>query len=264
MILEELKQLIFSLGVSSCIVVGHDIGALLGWCLAHQFPEVVDKLVAVSCPHPNIYRTNLHTSWNYRWLNFVQLPYFPEVDAMKNDVKIISDYHRHLPANDTFLEAYKYAFCRKEDWTGPLNYFRNLLFIEIAENTKTIQVPVILITGDRDKFIKLESIVKSTDFCDKFYVKIVDGAGHFPHQEKSQKFNEILLKYLVRRNVPGGNFERSSSKGIMNRMIGAVSSTVKYGNSVLDTVHKKTNGVVGSIPSIGLLNYSNIYDKTDS
>jgi hypothetical protein len=58
--------------------------------------------------------------------------------------------------------------------------------------------------------------------------------------------------------------ERSASKGIVNRMFGAVSSTVKYGNSVLDTVHKKTNGVVGSIPTINLLSYANIYDRTDS
>ncbi|XP_063909712.1 epoxide hydrolase 4-like [Zophobas morio] len=262
MILEELHQLIISLGVSSCIVVGHDIGALLGWYLAHQYPQVVDKLVAVSCPHPNVCKTTRYTSSYYRWLSFVQLPYFPELDALREDVQIVSRFHKHLQSDDRYLEGYKYAFCRKEDWTGPLNYFRNLLYVEVAGSSRTIQSPVVLITGDQDKCVKLENIVKSTDYCEKFHVKIVDGARHFPHQERHGQFNEILLKHLVKKKhvISERDLDKSAGRGIMNRMFGAVSNTVKYGNSVLDSVHKRTNGVVGSIPSMNILNYTHIYE----
>lgn len=245
-ILEEIRQLIAAFGVSTCTLIGHDIGGLLAWCLTHEFPELIDKLIVVSCPHPNIYRSTLHTTSNYHWVNFVQLPYLPEVDALREDVKIVSEHHKHLSGNDMYLEAYKYAFCRKEDWTGPLNYFRNLLYVEVSENSNPIQVPVVLITGNRDKFVRLEGIVNSTDYCDKSYVKIVDQAGHFPHQENPEKFNQIVIKFLIRKGSPKG-VDRTPTKGIMDRMFVAVTNTVKYGNSVLDNVQKKTNGVVGSI-----------------
>lgn len=61
-LLSELRELIHSLGVTSCIVVGHDLGALIGWYLVHLCPQIVDKFVAISCPHPNFYWSHLPNS----------------------------------------------------------------------------------------------------------------------------------------------------------------------------------------------------------
>ncbi|KAJ8929327.1 hypothetical protein NQ314_017999 [Rhamnusium bicolor] len=257
-ILEEIKQFIVALGVTKCTVIGHDLGALIGWYLVHQAPNIVNKFFAVSCPHPNVYWKNLSTMYNYQWLNFVQMPYLPEIDALKEDVKIISEYHKHLPAKDTYLEAYKYTFSRKEDWTGPINYYRNLPFLKINDDVDHIQSSVILITGNKDKFVKLEGIIKSTEYCEKFYMKVIDGTEHFPHQEDPEMFNRVILKYVINKSAEKltKHLERSPSKRIMEGLFGAVSNTVRYGNSVIDNVQKRTNGVVNSIPSIGLtLNY---------
>jgi hypothetical protein len=46
--------------------------------------------------------------------------------------------------------------------------------------------------------------------------------------------------------------EKAPSKGLVNRMFGAMSSTMRYGNQMLDVVQKKTNGVVSSLPSKAL------------
>lgn len=257
-ILDEIKQFIHALGDTSCIVIGHDLGALIGWYLVHQSPNIVSKFFAVSCPHPNVYWKSLSTTCNYQWLNFVQIPYLPEIDALKDDVKIIDQYYKHLPANDVFLEAYKYSFCRKEDWTGPINYYRNLPFLKINEDVDHIESTVILITGNKDEYVKLESIVKSSEYCEKFHMKIVEGAEHFPHQENPEMFNKVILKYAINKRFEiSKSLERSPSKRIMDGLFGAVSNTVKYGNSVIDNVQKRTNGVVSSIPSMGLsLNYN--------
>lgn len=251
LILEELSQLIISLGVESCVIIGHDIGAFIGWCFAQDYPQVVKKLIVVSCPHPNVYRSTLHTASNYQWINFVQLPYFPELDALREDVKFLQKYYKHLTPNNIYLEAYKYTFSRKEDWTGPLNYFRNLLHIQLSK--KTISVPTVLITGNKDPLSLLENAVNSTDFCDKYNVKIINGASHFPHQEKPSQFNEILLKVLGKESLVQPLLASSSSKRLMTRVM-------RYGNTVLDTVQKKTR----TIPSISLLhtlNYASRYEN---
>lgn len=255
LILQEINQLITSLGVSSCTIIGHDLGALLGWYLVHQFPDLVDRFVSVSCPHPNIYWKVLPVkcAFNYQWINFVQLPILPEIDAMKEDLSIISECHKHLQQKDSeaYVEAYKYTFSRKEDWTGPINYFRNLPFSRISEKSSPTIVSTLLITGNKDNFAKLEGVVQSTDFCEKSVVKIVDGAGHFPHQEFPEEFNKVVMKFLKVRKRNVHEDKTVVSKGLMDRMFGAVSTTVKYGNTVLDTVQKRTNGVVGTIYNRG-------------
>ncbi|KAF2886422.1 hypothetical protein ILUMI_19751 [Ignelater luminosus] len=257
LILEELRQFISVLGVSYCSIIGHDLGALIGWFFVHQSPELVDRFVAVSCSHPNVYWKTFTSQslFNYNWVCFVQLPYLPETDALNDDLKIISDAHKHLQqkdAKDEYLEAYKYSFSRKEDWVGPINYYRTLPFVRICEKSEQTRVTTLLVQGDKDYSISLEGVVKSTEYCEKFALKMIEGAAHFPHQENPDMFNREILKFL-KIGSSTGMFERSQSKSIMDRMFGAVSSTVNFGNSMFDTVHKRTkNGVVSSIPAIGL------------
>jgi len=54
-----------------------------------------------------------------------------------------------------------------------------------------------LMTGNKDQWVDMESIIKSTDFVEKLSVKVVDGAGHFPHQEHPETVNKLLLSFLV-------------------------------------------------------------------
>lgn len=252
-IIAELKQFIHSLGAQKCTLIGHDLGALIGWYLVHLEPNLVSKFFAVSCPHPNVYWKSLMNIKNFKWLNFVQVPFLPEIDALKEDIKLISEYHKHLSNDDVHLEAYKYSFSRQEDWTGPINYYRNLLCNKINENSEPILPTVILITGNGDKLFKLEGLVKSTEYCDKFYMKILDGAEHFPHQECPEMFNKILLKHLLKSQPQKLKKTSSQPKRIMQGIIGAVSNTVKYGNLVVESVQERASGVVGNLSSVGFL-----------
>lgn len=250
-IVAELKQFITSLGVQKCSIIGHDLGALVGWYLVHLEPNLVMKFFAVSCPHPNFYWKSLVNNNNFKWLNFVHVPFLPEMNALKEDMKLISEHHKHLSNTDVHLEAYKYTFSRQEDWTGPINYYRNLLCKKISEDSEPIIPTVILITGNRDKLFKLEGLVKSTEYCDKFFMKIVDGSEHFPHQECPDMFNKILQKHLLNKQTPKKG--ESQSKRLMQGFFGAVSNTVKYGNLVVESVQERANGVVGNLATVSLL-----------
>lgn len=238
--------------------MGHDLGALIGWYFVHLYPERVDKFICVSCTHPNLYWDNISSqnTFNASWLNFIQLPYLPEMEALKEDIQIINNYYKHLVQKDIkeynlVLEAYKYSFSRQEDWTGPINYYRNLPFIRIVTNNIQINVPTLLVMGNQDNTIKLEGVVKSMDFIDKFVMKIVEGAGHFPHQENPNAFNTIVLNYLLARPSVPKSPEKQLSRGFMEKMFGGVTNTVKYANTWVDAVQKKTNGVI-SLPARAL------------
>jgi len=57
-------------------------------------------------------------------------------------------------------------------------------------------VPTLLIVGAKDAVISVESIVRSTAFLLEFELKMVEDAGHFPHQEKPRDVNNALLDFL--------------------------------------------------------------------
>ncbi|XP_074094803.1 epoxide hydrolase 4 [Cotesia typhae] len=248
-LINELRQFISTLGVDKCSIIGHDLGGLLGWFMTILHSDIIDKFVAISSPHPNLYWDELCKNNSfYRWMHFSRLPFLPEIDALKEDLSIINDTYKHLQINkkneQNYVEAYKYAFSRREDWTGPINYYRNLPFIRV-KSTEPLVNQTLLIVGNSDPFFSLESIVHSSEFTLKSNIKVIKGAQHFPHQEKPDMVNQVILNFLIGPPVPS---EKTNGKSIVSTWLGSLTSTVKYGNQMIDAVHKRTNDVVSNLP----------------
>lgn len=212
-------------------------------------------------------------------------------------------------------DAYKYVFSRKSDWCGPLNYYRNLPFYKVAAG-ETVRCPCLIVigkclftpirskqnflfikhmqligisvffflslhslTGSEDNCCRLDSVVRSTEYCDNYIVKIIENAGHWPHQEMPIEFNRAVLKFLVgefvenvwlvsvvlklrtenifslsyysvfsghRANQKVEPIDKTINQGIMGRMLGMlnVSNGYKIGTYVLDSVQQRTNNAL--------------------
>ncbi|KAL4090935.1 hypothetical protein QTP88_025693 [Uroleucon formosanum] len=256
-LVNELAIFLSMLGVNGrnkCQVVGHDLGALLGWYLVHLWPNCVSKFVAISCPHPNVYWEYLPSSsfFNRNWICFSQLPYLPEMDALRSDLKIINQCYQHLSKNKkkddlSYIDAYKYTFSRTEDWTGAINYFRNLPFyrIETRSNNNSLkkeedmlQVPCLLIIGNKDASVQTESFIRSTEFLKTSTLRIINDASHFPHQEQPKVVNDLLISYLVHEKVVEKVLSQQYCCGLVERMKDIVSSTVQYGNTLKGSMQR--------------------------
>ncbi|KAH0955423.1 hypothetical protein HN011_006652 [Eciton burchellii] len=256
-LIDELKQFIFTLGVRTCNVIGHDLGGLLGWYMVALHGDLVYKFVAISSPHPNFYwnRVSGNSVLDGKWMHFSRLPFLPEIDALKEDLSIINDTFQHLQMSQTeiernYVEAYKYAFSRKEDWTGPINYYRNLPFSKLnIDNGEQIDNKTLLIIGNMDPLVTIENIIQSSEHVEVSRVKVISNAQHFPHQEKPDAVNKAIIKFLIGTTH---NLEKTPSKSIVSSWLGSLSNTVKYGNQMIDAVHKRTNGVVNVLPSKAL------------
>ncbi|XP_014239478.1 epoxide hydrolase 4-like isoform X2 [Cimex lectularius] len=246
-IIEEICEFVSILGYRRCTLIGHDIGALIGWFIVHTNPDIVDKFVSISAPHPDFYWDTIPSSYkiNSRWVEFCQLPFLPEKSAMDEDLKLLNLLHSHLGKSvedQSILAAYRYSFSRR-DWIGALNYFRVLPFWRLRRK-EVYQVAALLIVGNKDNAVQMESIIKSCDYFEKFAIKIVNDAGHYPHQEKALEINQILKNYLIGNRAQPIE-KKVQSNGLVNRMFGAVSSTV------FDAVQKTTNGITSRALNIG-------------
>lgn len=253
-ICEDLRKFLIAISAKSVSIVGHDLGAIIGWTFTHTNPEMVDKFVSVSTPHPNLLWDNLprNSPFNRRWLEWVQLPYLPEMEMQHNAERTLKKCYPHILKEKMYMsgtngsvindimEAYKYTFSQTDDWRGPLNYYRNFMFFRIKEG-ETLECPCLIITGNNDRIYKLESVVKSSDYCENSVIKIIEQSGHAPHQEMSTEFNSTLLKFLIGKRMLAKSSEnntQSSPRGIVGRVFegfGAVASnTVKLGHNLKD------------------------------
>jgi pimeloyl-ACP methyl ester carboxylesterase len=46
-IADDIRALIDALGYKTCILVGHDLGAAIGWRVAARYPDMLEKFVAI-------------------------------------------------------------------------------------------------------------------------------------------------------------------------------------------------------------------------
>lgn len=53
------------------------------------------------------------------------------------------------------------------------------------------------------------------------------------------------------KNILGAaqNQEKTPPKSIVSSWLGSLTNTVKYGNQVIDAVHKRTNNVINVLPN---------------
>lgn len=81
--------------------------------------------------------------------------------------------------------------------------------------------PCVIISGNEDPNYKLETVIKSGEFCENPSFRVIEGAGHFPHQSHWADVNQVLQKILVGsvKTDEDQNENSSANRGIVGRMI---------------------------------------------
>lgn len=70
----------------------------------------------------------------------------------------------------TLKEAYIYTFSEHSDWTGPVNYFRNLNLSQDFNETEDehkLEIEALLIIGNDDNEVGLDLITASSEVPEK-------------------------------------------------------------------------------------------------
>lgn len=210
----DVAGLVRSLGEANATVVGHDWGGLLAWTMGVYYPKVVQRLVAVSTPHPlrlgHSLLTDLrHQGWAARYALGFQLPITPEKRLVKDDAALVGELLRDWSGpgwpDARTEEVYRTAFqipavahCALEyhRWT-----IRSLLRpdgIRYSRRMRApIRVPVLHLHGALDRTVLPRSAQGSGRHVEAPYRwKLIEGAGHFPHEERPESFDEELLGWL--------------------------------------------------------------------
>ncbi|MFI0354403.1 alpha/beta fold hydrolase [Actinomadura sp. 9N407] len=206
--------LVRALGEANAIVVGHDWGGLLAWTMAVYHPKVVQRLAVVSAPHPLRMRQAIRSNprgqgWATRHIFSYQVPSLPERRLIRNDAaflgrllhewsgpgwpdekteRLVRDAMQ-IPGTIHCALEYHRWFVRSQPRPDGIRY---------AHRMRTpIQVPTLQLHGSLDPCILPASAQGSGRYVEAPYRwKLIDGAGHFPHQERPRAFDTQLLGWL--------------------------------------------------------------------
>ena len=191
-----------SLGVEKARVVGHDIGLMVAYAYAAQFPAEVEKLVVMDAFLPGVgdWGTvyNNPAIWHFRFNGptpeaLVQGRERGYFEYFWND--LAADKTRSLPEADR--KAYTAAYSRPGRMRAGWAYFVSFQqaakdFAQLSQTKLTM--PVLAIGGDKSlgEFLGQQMKLVASDLA----VVVLKNTGHWVLEESPKETTDALVKFL--------------------------------------------------------------------
>jgi pimeloyl-ACP methyl ester carboxylesterase len=200
----SIHSLASSLGVEKALVVGHDIGLMVAYAYAAQYPAEVEKLVLMDAFLPGVGEWeavyNNPAIWHFRFNG-------PTPEALVKGRERIyfehfwndfaSDKTRSIPEADR--KAYTKAYARPGRTRAGWAYFVSFPkaakdFAELAQTKLTI--PVLAIGGEKSlgEFLGKQAKEVASDVT----IVVLKDTGHWVMEERPKETTDALLKFLGR------------------------------------------------------------------
>jgi pimeloyl-ACP methyl ester carboxylesterase len=198
----SIHSLVRSLGIEKARVVGHDIGLMVAYAYAAQFPSEVEKLVVMDAFLPGVEGWepiyNNPAIWHFRFNG-------PKPEALVKGREQIyfsffwddlaADKTRSLPAADR--QAYVAAYARPGRMRAAWAYFVSWPqtakdFAQLAQTRLTM--PVLAIGGDKSlgKALGQQMQLVATDVK----VIVLTDTGHWILEERPKETTDALVNFL--------------------------------------------------------------------
>ncbi len=198
----RIHELARSLGVSKARVVGHDIGLMVAYAYAAQFPSETEKLVVMDAflpgvagwegvyNNPNLWHFRFHGSTPEALVQGRERTYY---DYYWNE--FAADRSRSIPEADR--QAYAAAYARPGRMRAGWGYFDSFPqaandFAQLSQTRLTM--PVLSIGGDKSLGRVLGDQMKlvATDVT----VIVLKNTGHWLMEENPRETTDALVKFL--------------------------------------------------------------------
>jgi len=160
------------MGIGKVAIVGHGLGALVGFTFISQWPRSVDRIMAVSCPLE-------YSSVNSR-LTSSSMPEL--VDWLSNHTPEAAAALSDAPKGDPVAVSVSMAGLQA-----------NHLFEKVSSQN----VPCLLVYGANDPVITAPPQDNADTSPTYVHQLGLDGTGHFPMIDDPSKFNRLLTDFLA-------------------------------------------------------------------
>lgn len=215
---DDMRALIESLGERTCILIGHDLGAAIGWYVAASYPDMLEKMVAICNWPPDVYRRSLRRHPEEQqepdYIETIFQPGAVERYAANNYAFLVwselGEAQGLKPG--TFSEEDKQAYI--EAWSQPgmlecmIKYYR-AMFAEMrsaiqqeedADMLPPTQVPTLLIYGEKEIFgsgpIRPYTFDYLKELVPHVTVRAIPDASHVLIYDHADEVNSLIQQFL--------------------------------------------------------------------
>jgi pimeloyl-ACP methyl ester carboxylesterase len=167
-----INRFLEEMGIGKVALVGHDLGALIGLSFIKEWPNSVDRVMAINCPLEydslNARMRTAPATELVEWLT-TRTPEATSAlsDASKVDPLAVSTSMAGLQANSLF------------------------------SSVRNLGIPSLFVYGANNPALALPSQEKSDALPLHMHQVILEGAGHFPMIDNPTQFNRLLTDFLA-------------------------------------------------------------------
>ncbi|MEV6430136.1 alpha/beta hydrolase [Nocardia sp. NPDC051463] len=213
----DLRTLIQHLGWETASIAGHDIGAMVAYAYAANYPDAVDKIALLDVPHPDagwsqfglLPETDQHVDsviehgarsylW---WFAFNQVQELPELLLGEGRMRLLVDWLFGRQAKDPSTidehsrQVYAHAYSTADAIRAGNGWYRTFNQ-DIADERAYGQIaaPILALGGDDSNYAYLRDLMpaKGTDVT---VVEVAD-CGHYVPEEQPDAVVSALVEFL--------------------------------------------------------------------
>ena len=204
---QDVADLIDASGATSVLLCGHDWGGMIAWHFAMYRLRPIDRLVIMNAPHPACFyrraRTlrQLRKSW---YIGLFQIPYLPELLLSRRRCELVGRAFTRMAVDksrfpDDVLDVFRSNACEPGALTAMLNYYRaarRSARIHRQRGFPRIDVPTLMIWGERDAALGNELTYGTDHYTSDFTMRYLPNVSHWVQQEAPERVNGILEAWL--------------------------------------------------------------------
>ena len=188
----DMTELMDDLAIASAHFVGHSLGGKVAMQLAMSCPERVDRLVVVDIAPVKYKQRNSNVINALENISKVKCKGRKDADAVLATCGIDSPTRafllKNLRRNDKGIFELKLNID-----SIAANYENKLL---LAPEGRNFDGPCLFLKGENSSYIEQSHIAIIESLFLNSSLKVVEGAGHWLHAEKSDYFNSLVWQFI--------------------------------------------------------------------
>jgi len=193
-LIKDVTGLMDHLGIKRARMIGHDWGAILGWYVAIEHPERVDRYVALSVGHPTAFKKAGIEQKLRSWYAYAFLPpVIPEIVTRSFNWLLMRVLTKNHPEMDRWIEDGS----RPGRLTAGMNWYRANVIRLLFGSTKHARVPAFGIWSSGDIFLSERQMKLSTLYVDApWRYERIENSSHWIQLDAPEHLNKLLIEYL--------------------------------------------------------------------
>jgi pimeloyl-ACP methyl ester carboxylesterase len=197
----DVAAVIAAEGEKNATVIGHDWGAAIAWQTAFARPDLVNKLVILSVPHPAGMGRELASNADQQ-KNSQYARNFQKEGSEKNlTAEGLAGWVKDPAARPGYIEAFK-----RSDFAGMMNYYRanyprgagaDLQPPPTAQPNNRVKAPVLVLHGMKDTALNAAGHSGTWNYVDAdTTIVMFPNAAHFVQHDAEAQVNRAVRDWL--------------------------------------------------------------------